>query len=740
MSKEWSEQSSGKKRALREKRRELLNEQEPEHYCPSCESVTFETESRCLNCGTDRPSEGWPDLSKLGDPWLGRTIADRYFISRPLGQGTSGAVYRAESLSISREFAVKIISTDDDQQDAQQVVQRLEREIEALSRLRNPHIVSFYECFDLADGFVAAVMDLIEGDTLEALINEGGALDLKRGCALLRQTANGIYEAHQAGMIHRDLKPENLMIERLPAGDDFVHILDFGIVRLGDETNVNLTQGFIGTPLYASPEQAMGKDVDHRSDIYSLGAICFFMLTGRPPFESQNVYKVLRQHVREQPPSLSEVGNQTFPHQFEELVEQMLAKRPEDRPDDLDRVIDELDAIAKSADSREQNAGADADPADSSPDSPKRTLDPEDRNQRQTPGSGILKVPEAAQQQTGRDSDESGDSPPVAESSDQDNEFTSQESNSSATIQAYREQDHTDTPAFQRSETPAETGTSDLEGEISFHGTGDSSSAATAISSATHQLNSSASQTEAAYRPADNSFAIYERDPGQLLLFGPDGGEPTPVTTHHSGSIEALDLSEDHLVVGYDDGTISRLSPDDGTEQKLYQDVRRAPLAAVATDESEDCIAAGSTSGRVYVHHSDQSGSSDWQRFRDGKPVRSITVNDSTDTIGVARQDNTVEIIGVSNPRVPTATFSVDAPIRSMAISPDDYLMAAALVDRSVALYQLPRGRRMLSLAAEHVDVLSVEFNDEGQPVTVCSVDRRLRLLKFDEIGSKIPG
>ncbi len=707
--------NSQKLRSLRRERRDLVDDQQPEHHCADCESIAFGTEDLCLQCGAARPDDGWPDLDELNDPWLGRTVADRYLIAQKLGHGTSGDVYRAESMSIARQFAVKLITTDKNQSQAEQIIARLNREIEALSRLRNPHIVSFYEIFDLRGNYVAAVMDLIEGTTLETLVDDSDPLDVSRACALLRQTANGIYEAHQAGMIHRDLKPENLMVERLPAGDDFVHILDFGIVRLTDDTNVSLTQGFIGTPLYASPEQAMGKSVDHRSDIYSLGAILFFMLTGRPPFESKNVYDVLRMHVRETPPTLSEVSNYEFPGPLEHLTSRMLAKTPADRPDDLSRVIDNLDHFASTT-----GTGTGVTPTDTSPEPTRQSHN----HQHNTPRSGILQV--------------SKDELDAASSSD-DDDFTDPQPNSSATIQAYRQEEPTKTPGFDRNHTPASSASEvePLKGEISFHGTGDTSSAATAVSSATYRLQTPIADVDAAYA-SDGTFVVFERNSGEMKLFRPDVSAPSTIPVSSPDSVEAIELVASHLLMGHDHGTISELNFEGaGGENVLYQDVRRAPIADIAADPGKECIVAGSTSGRVYMRHLGKSSSSDWARVRSGEAVRAITINDSADTLAIARQDNTVELVGTANPRVATGEFRVDAPVRSMAISPDDYLLAAALVDRSVALYQLPTGRKMMSLTADHVDVLTVAFADDGTPVTVCSVDRQLRVLKFEQIGAR---
>ncbi|MFP4598844.1 MAG: serine/threonine protein kinase [Persicimonas sp.] len=318
----------------------------PERYCGRCMSLVYGRDARCVHCERRRPAQGWSKLKNSGDPWLGRIMHDRYLITRRLGKGATAMVYEAESLKIARQFAIKVVDLNAcaGGKEPDLVRARLRREVEAIGRLRSPHSVPLFEVFELSESCVAVVMNFIAGRTLESVLAAEGRLDWRRACGLLRQMAIGVHDAHQCGLIHRDLKPANIMIEPISPGDEFVHLLDFGIVWIDD--GVEMTRGFVGTPLYASPEQALGDEVDCRSDIYSLGAILFEMLTGRPPFRSDNVIEVLRMHVRNNPPTLaeaSEVGD--FPTQVQHLVERMLSKSREARPADLEEVIDAVDAI-----------------------------------------------------------------------------------------------------------------------------------------------------------------------------------------------------------------------------------------------------------------------------------------------------------------------------------------------------------------------------------------------------------
>jgi len=271
---------------------------------------------------------------------LGRVLGERYLLTRRIGTGASARVYRATSLNIAREFAIKLMRVH---ADGSVNRKRLDKEVEALSCLRNPHFATIYEVMELYDDYVALVMDLAEGDRLDILVERDGPLDPLRAIKLVRQIANGIGEAHAAGFVHRDLKPENIIVERMPAGDDFVRILDLGIVYFtGDPRRTN---GFLGSPLYASPEQVRLGRIDSRSDFYSLGAVLYYLLVGEAPFMGQTAEEVLRGHALE-PVSTWRLGELIGPVGTS-LVLELLAKDPNDRPISAQIVVDRLDAIAQ---------------------------------------------------------------------------------------------------------------------------------------------------------------------------------------------------------------------------------------------------------------------------------------------------------------------------------------------------------------------------------------------------------
>jgi len=316
----------------------------PRHFCPACTALAYETDELCFDCGEVRPAEGWPPVSEAADPWLGSVVEARYLVTRHIATGANARVYRADSKVIPRSFAIKFMNVaggpDLDQEGMRR---RLRRGVEALSALRNPHIVGFYDVIELEPDHIAFVMDLVDGLPLEAFVRREGPIDILRSLGLLRQLANGVFEAHESGLVHLDLKPSNVMVEKLPAGDDFIRILDFGVVWVrGTAAD---TGAYEEAPVFTSPEQIRNEKPDHRADIYGIGALGFFLLTGQPPFDRDSVVAGVDALLGEPPPTLEDVVGDFFPAAVEALIATLLAKDPNDRPQSLSEVLDWLDDI-----------------------------------------------------------------------------------------------------------------------------------------------------------------------------------------------------------------------------------------------------------------------------------------------------------------------------------------------------------------------------------------------------------
>lgn len=232
----------------------------------------------------------------------------QYTLKRKLGEGGMGEVWLAEHGLLKRPCAVKFIRPELAANASNAA--RFTREVEAVTALSHTNTVRVYDYGQADDGSFYFVMEYLDGPTLEELVKTSGPLPAGRVVHLLRQVCGALAEAHAAGLVHRDLKPGNVIVASIGGQKDVAKLLDFGLVHDLADTDDRLTQiGMVlGTPAYMCPEQAAGeKTVDARGDIYSLGAVAFFALTGRPPFDKKTAGQLLAAHRSEQPPPLSTV-------------------------------------------------------------------------------------------------------------------------------------------------------------------------------------------------------------------------------------------------------------------------------------------------------------------------------------------------------------------------------------------------------------------------------------------------
>ena len=315
--------------------------------CRDCEVAFDDDPVRCPSCDRMRPRAGWDKTRTAGDPWLGRVLDGRYVMTKHLGQGTSGRVYRAVTPHSGDVFAAKIVEETGSvfETDSTNPMSQLKNEVEILSRVRSPHVVNFYDVFDISSASVAIITEFVAGTTLGELVVDQAPFRQPRAIEIARQIAIGMSEVHELGAVHRDLKPGNILVQTLQAGDEFVHIIDFGIVYWRHQKE--RSAGFVGTPLFTSPEQARGREVNHLSDIYSLGAVLFTMLTGEPPFIEESSSEVLNKHAFARVPSVSDSNpDGDYSPKLVALVADMLEKAPEDRPSSMAEVADRLSDIS----------------------------------------------------------------------------------------------------------------------------------------------------------------------------------------------------------------------------------------------------------------------------------------------------------------------------------------------------------------------------------------------------------
>jgi formylglycine-generating enzyme required for sulfatase activity len=272
---------------------------------------------------------------------IGQVIGN-YEIVAELGQGGMGTVYRAEHVKDRRLVAaVKILAKSADRN----AMQRFFDEAAAAGRIEHASTVKVLDVGTLDDGRAYLIMELLRGEALAARI-QTGPLTIEATLDVAIQIASALAATHRAGIVHRDLKPENLFLVRDHGHSigERVRVLDFGIAKLDDSPHE--TRGAMGTPLYMAPEQwRNAADVDARSDIYALGCVIYAMLVGRPPFEGESVGALCAAHLQQIAPSLAEARPEV-PSGLEMLVNEMLAKKLDDRPQDMSEVRDRLAAVA----------------------------------------------------------------------------------------------------------------------------------------------------------------------------------------------------------------------------------------------------------------------------------------------------------------------------------------------------------------------------------------------------------
>jgi serine/threonine-protein kinase len=264
-----------------------------------------------------------------GDYMRDRLIAavgDHYLIEDELGRGGMACVYRARDLRLNRRVAIKLLPPDMAFNAA--VKSRFLREAQMSAQLSHPNIVPIY-AVDERDGLVFFVMPLIDGDSVARILATSGRFEVEQVRRIVAAVAEALEYAHRQGVVHRDIKPDNILIERATGRP---MVTDFGIARAAaEESRLTVTGIAVGTPAYMSPEQAMGeRDVDGRSDIYSLGVVAYQMLVGETPFKAANTPAMLMKHVSEPPPPIRSKRSEV-PKPLAAALDRALEKRPQDR-------------------------------------------------------------------------------------------------------------------------------------------------------------------------------------------------------------------------------------------------------------------------------------------------------------------------------------------------------------------------------------------------------------------------
>ena len=301
--------------------------------CPKCQADNPDTATFCADCGTriispenisvtktlETPAEEYP---------RGSTFADRYKIIEKLGKGGMGAVYRVEDTNINQDIALKLVKSDISSDE--KTIERFRNELKTTRMISHRNVCRMFDLSE-TEGTYYITMEYVSGEDLKSFIKRSKRLSIPSAISIAQQVCEGLEEAHKLGVVHRDLKPSNIMIDR----EGNARIMDFGIARSLEAKGITGPGVMIGTPEYMSPEQAEAKEVDHRSDIYSLGLILYEMVTGRVPFEGNTALSIAMKHKSETPRDPKEYNAQI--------------------PDDLSTLI--LKCLEKDKDNRFQSAG-----------------------------------------------------------------------------------------------------------------------------------------------------------------------------------------------------------------------------------------------------------------------------------------------------------------------------------------------------------------------------------------------
>jgi len=264
-----------------------------------------------------------------------------YRLIERLGRGGMGEVWRASHQLLAREAAIKFIRPESilgmSAEESRKMVQRFELEAKATASLSSAHTVDLYDFGVSDDGTFYYIMELLDGLDLDLLVRRFGSLPPARVVHLMTQVCESLEEAHEKGLIHRDVKPANIYVCRSGVRRDFIKVLDFGLVAhrqapVPSEPRLTLPDHAIGTPAFMAPEAALGRELDGRSDLYGLGCVAYWLLTGRDVFEGSSVLEVISKHVNVAPDPPSRHCPDGIPENLDALILRCLEKAPDHRP------------------------------------------------------------------------------------------------------------------------------------------------------------------------------------------------------------------------------------------------------------------------------------------------------------------------------------------------------------------------------------------------------------------------
>jgi serine/threonine-protein kinase len=315
-------------------------------FCPTCQ-VRYPADFKVCPRDATELAESVPVEGQ--DELVGKVLSQTYTIVRVLGEGGMGRVYEATHKRIAgKRFAIKMLHPEYSRQP--EVISRFQREAEAAASIHSPYVVDVYDVDRTNDGRPYIVGEFLEGEEFAAFLEKGGKMPVTPAVRIVRQICKALDAAHAKGVVHRDMKPENVFLTG-DLGHPIAKVIDFGISKTGDTPGTALTKtGMImGTPSYMAPEQARGERVDHRADIYAVGAILYCALTGKRPFDRGDPTATLTAVLTEDPPRPRSI-EPTIPDPLEMVIQRAMAKSPADRYQsmaELDQALQPYDGDAE---------------------------------------------------------------------------------------------------------------------------------------------------------------------------------------------------------------------------------------------------------------------------------------------------------------------------------------------------------------------------------------------------------
>jgi serine/threonine-protein kinase len=284
------------------------------------------------------------------DKLIGQVLDKKYKVEALVARGGMAKVYKALQTNLNRHVAIKVLDPKHVDANDPQFRERFELEAQMTSQLNHPNTVTIHD-YGYSEQFDCFyfVMEFIKGKTLRREMKEVGCFPVERALYIAQQIARSVRQAHSVGVIHRDLKPSNVLLTSHDDDRDWVKVVDFGLLKLRKESVAESSKGVLmGSPRYMSPEQIRRDEMDHRSDAYSLGVNLYQMLAGRPPFLGEKAMDILMGHLNDPPEMISTYTDRDdVPAEVESFAMQMLAKSPDDRPNDLEEVIEALGRLRK---------------------------------------------------------------------------------------------------------------------------------------------------------------------------------------------------------------------------------------------------------------------------------------------------------------------------------------------------------------------------------------------------------